>query len=136
MDQSRYRQGQLVLMLRLAERQKKQQKNKKTKKRHFIRTLPATQNKTRAQRKCLCGRKLGIRRDTRFWCSKYAVALCFHECFEVYHTFKDFTKSLNGAHDSPDESDNKNNTNNTNNWFSYRDIFCDRFFLIVMNNKT
>ena len=33
------------------------------------------------------------------------VALCFHECFKVYHTFKDFTKSLNTAQDSTDESD-------------------------------
>ena len=74
--------------------------------RHFICTLPATQNKARAQRKCLRCSKLGIRRNTRFWCSKCGVTLCFYECFEVYHTFKDFTKSLNAAHDSADESDN------------------------------
>ena len=74
--------------------------------RHFIRTLPATQNKARAQRECLRCSKLGIRRDTRFWFSKCGVALCFNECFEVYHTFKDFTKSLNAARDSADESDN------------------------------
>ena len=67
--------------------------------------LPATQNKARAQRKFLRCSKLGIRRDTRFWCSKCEVALCFLECFEVYHTFKDFTKSLSAAHDSADESD-------------------------------
>ena len=73
---------------------------------HFIRTLPATQNKARAQQKCLRCSKLGIRRDTPFWCSKCGVALCFHECFEVYRTFKEFTKSLNAAHDSTDESDN------------------------------
>ena len=30
----------------------------------------------------------------------------FHECFEVYHKFKGFTKYLNIAHDSTDESDN------------------------------
>ena len=73
--------------------------------RHFIHTLPATQNKARAQRKYLRCSKLGIRRETRFWCSNRAIALCFHDCFEVYHTLEDFTESLNVAHDSTNESD-------------------------------
>ena len=34
--------------------------------RHFIHTLPATQNKARAQLKCLRCSKLGTRRQTRF----------------------------------------------------------------------
>ena len=73
--------------------------------RHFISNLPSTQNKARAQRKCVRCTKLGIRRDTRFWCRECEVALCFHECFEVYHTKKDITRWLGMIEESEDSGD-------------------------------
>ena len=73
--------------------------------RHFIHNLPSTQSKVRAQRKCVRCTKLGIRRDTRFWCHQCNVALCFHECFEVYHTQKDITRGLGMNEESEDSED-------------------------------
>ena len=62
--------------------------------RHFISQLPSTNNKARAQRKCIRCTKLGFRKNTRFWCVTCRVAFCFNECFEVYHTKRDIKKSL------------------------------------------
>ena len=70
--------------------------------RHFISQLPSTNNKARAQRKCICCTKLGFGKDTRFWCATCRVALCFNECFEVYHTKRDIKKSL---HEDPSDSE-------------------------------
>ena len=69
--------------------------------RHFISQLPSTNNKARVQRKCIHFTKLGFRKDTRFWCTTCRVALCFNECFEVYHTKRDIKKSL---HQDPSDS--------------------------------
>ena len=68
--------------------------------RHFISQLPSTANKARAQRKCVRCRKMGIRKDTRFWCAKCNVALCLNQCFEIYHTKKDITKQYDNESDS------------------------------------
>ena len=69
--------------------------------RHFISQLPSTNNKARAQRKCIRCTKLGFRKSTRFWCAMCRVAFCFNECFEVYHTKRDIKKSL---HEDPSDS--------------------------------
>ena len=61
---------------------------------NFLSQLPSTNNKARAQRKCIRCTKLGFRKDTRFWYVTCRVALCFNECFEVYHTKTDIKKSL------------------------------------------
>ena len=70
--------------------------------RDFISQLPSTNKKARAQRKCIRYTKLGFRKDTRFWCTTYRVALCFNECFEVYHTKRDIKKLL---HEDPSDSE-------------------------------
>ena len=57
----------------------------------FISQLPPTNNKARAQRKCIRCTKLGFRKGTHFWCAMYRVVLCLNECFEVYHTKGDIT---------------------------------------------
>ena len=57
--------------------------------RHFISQLPSTNNKARAWRQCIRRTKLGFRKDTRFWCATCLVALCFNDCFEVYHAKRD-----------------------------------------------
>uniref|UniRef100_A0A6I8SZJ6 Uncharacterized protein n=1 Tax=Xenopus tropicalis TaxID=8364 RepID=A0A6I8SZJ6_XENTR len=55
---------------------------------HFIAQIPPTPNKRYAQRKCKVCRSKGVRRDVRYYCPKCPSkpALCFHPCFEVYHT--------------------------------------------------
>ena len=70
--------------------------------RHFISQLTSTNNKARAQRKYIRCTKLGFRKGTRFWCATCRAALCFNECFEVYHTKRDIKKSL---HEDPSDSE-------------------------------
>ena len=62
--------------------------------RHFISQVPSTNNKARAERKCICCTKLGFRKDTCFWWATCRITLCFNECFEVYHTKRDIKKPL------------------------------------------
>ena len=62
--------------------------------RHFISQLPSTAGKQRAQRRCVRCHKLGVRRDTRFWCNVCQVSLCLAECFEIYHTQRDITRKM------------------------------------------
>ena len=61
---------------------------------HFISVIPSTASKKRAQKPCVRHRKMGMRRDTRYWCKICQVGLCLEECFEVYHTKTDITKSI------------------------------------------
>ena len=68
--------------------------------RQFISQIPSTVSKPRAYVRYT---KLGIRRDTRFWCRKCNVALCLNKCFEIYHTMKDITHGIES--DSEYESD-------------------------------
>uniref|UniRef100_A0A803K7T6 PiggyBac transposable element-derived protein domain-containing protein n=1 Tax=Xenopus tropicalis TaxID=8364 RepID=A0A803K7T6_XENTR len=55
---------------------------------HFIANIPPTLNKRYTQRKCKVCRSKGVRREVRYYCPKCPKkpALCFHPCFEVYHT--------------------------------------------------
>ena len=80
--------------------------------RHFLRKIPVPENnqKGRIYRTCkVCShaerefdrvRSLPKRkrtgRETQYECSKYKVALCVENCFEIYHTQKDYvTKYIN-----------------------------------------
>ena len=62
--------------------------------RHFISQVPSTPGKPRAERRYIRCVKLGTRRDTRFWCRRCGVGLGLSNCFEVYHTQKDFAREL------------------------------------------
>ena len=62
--------------------------------RHFISQVPSTPGKPHAQRRCIRCAKLETRRNTRFWCRRCGVGLCLSNCFEVYHTLKDFAREL------------------------------------------
>ena len=68
---------------------------------HFSDSLNSKQ--TKVQRKCVRCTKVGIWRDTWFWCQKCNVALCRNKCFEIYHTIKDITHGIDL--DSEYESD-------------------------------
>ena len=68
---------------------------------HFSDSLNSKQ--TKVQRKCVRCTKVGIWRDTWFWCQKCNVAFCRNKCFEIYHTIKDITHGIDL--DSEYESD-------------------------------
>ena len=61
---------------------------------HFISVIPSTASKKRAQKPCVRQRKMGMRCDTSYWCKICQAGLCLEECFEVYHTKTDITKSI------------------------------------------
>ncbi|CAL9704079.1 unnamed protein product [Knipowitschia caucasica] len=53
--------------------------------------LSSVSSKARPSRRCrVCTRK-GLRRDTRMWCKSCCVPLHAGECFNVYHSKKDYT---------------------------------------------
>ena len=70
--------------------------------RHFISQLTSTNNKDRAQRKCIRCTKVGFRKHTFLVCQVSCVVFWFNECFEVYHTKRDIKKSL---HEDPSDSE-------------------------------
>ena len=72
---------------------------------HFISVIPSTSSKKRSQKPCVRHRKMCMRRDTMYWCKICQVRLCLEECFEVYHTKTDITKSISDvAEESFEES--------------------------------
>ena len=65
---------------------------------HFISQITSTNNKARAQIKCVCCKKRGFCKDAHFCCATCHAVLCFNESFEVYHTKRNIKKSL---HEDP-----------------------------------
>ena len=55
---------------------------------HQLLQIPSTEKKKWPQKPCVCCRKHGTRRDTRYICSLCNVALCKNHCFSDYHSCK------------------------------------------------
>lgn len=77
--------------------------------RHFPRKVPATAKKERPQRRCIRCSRRGTRRDSRYYCATCDVGLCHdgepNDCFEVYHTQRDFTRDFNVDPEASGESE-------------------------------
>jgi len=58
--------------------------------RHFPKRIPPTEKKSKPTRRCVVCSKHGKRRETVYHCRDCDVALCVDECFEDYHTKKNF----------------------------------------------
>jgi len=60
--------------------------------RHFLKSIPVTENKMRPTKRCVvcCSKRDNsgkrIRRESRYWCENCQVGLCLEPCFEIYHT--------------------------------------------------
>ena len=55
---------------------------------HTLSQIPPTERKKWPQKECVCCRKYGVRRDTRYICSLCNAALCKEPCFSDYHCSK------------------------------------------------
>ena len=55
---------------------------------HILSQIPPTERKKWPQKECVCCRKYGVRRDTRYICSLCNAALCKEPCFSEYHCSK------------------------------------------------
>lgn len=58
--------------------------------RHFPSQVPPTDKKKEAQKRCVVCAKSGHRKDTRYMCSDCNAPLCIINCFERYHTVKNY----------------------------------------------
>ena len=61
---------------------------------HFISTIPFHPGqKQRKRKKCVRCNAMGKRCDSSYECKKCGVGLCLDECFEIYHTKKNFARN-------------------------------------------
>ncbi|KAJ8936349.1 hypothetical protein NQ314_012398 [Rhamnusium bicolor] len=58
--------------------------------RPFPLQVPPTEKKMEAQKRCVVCAKMGHREDTRYMCAECNVPLCLINCFERYHTIKNY----------------------------------------------